>query len=155
MSLLAQLLIRVLGPVAMLAIFGTLLNPLMNQPSKLYRNVDVSQMVGQQLWPTLTLLATAVLLATAIWLPLAVFTARRGYHVGLTVAPVSVLAQAMAPFWLGIVGLLLFSTPAHLLPAAGALAIVLLGFLAHATYLRAISRQSLESESDEPTPTTR
>ena len=85
-------------------------------------------------------------------------TARRGYHAGLTIAPVSVLAQAMAPFLLALAMLLLFGPPrlaaaqaellAHAVLPASALAVVLLGFLAHATYLRAVSRQSLAAESD-------
>src|SRR6188768_1018695 len=119
MSILAPFLIRILGPVLVLAYAATLLAPAMRQPSTLYVNTNVVQMVGGQAWPTLLLIALAVSIATAIWLPLAVLTARRGYHAGLTMTPVSVLAQAMAPFWIAIVGLLLFSTPSRLLPAAG------------------------------------
>ena len=160
MSIFAPLMIRTLGPVVVLASAGALLAPLMSQPSKLYRNTDIVQMIGQQLWPTLLLIALAIVLATAIWLPLAVLTARRGYRVGLTVAPISVLAQALAPFWTAIVVVLLFGTPARPMSAGGAsivgqallpasaLAVVLLGFLAHATYLRAVSKQSLAAESD-------
>src|SRR5687768_15661225 len=97
MSFLAPILIRTLGPTVALACAGALLAPLMSQPSRVYPTTDVVQLIGGQIWPTLLLIALAIVFATAIWLPLAVLTARRGYHAGLTVAPVSVLAQAMAP----------------------------------------------------------
>ena len=159
MSFLAPFLIRTLGPATALACAGALLAPMMSQPSRVYPTTDVVQLIGGQTWPTLLLIALAIVFATAIWLPLAVLTARRGYHAGLTVAPVSILAQAMAPFWLALIVLLLFGTTSRqaaaetsvlvraLLPAS-ALAVAVLGFLAHATYLRAVSRQSLAAESD-------
>ena len=160
MSFLAPFLIRTLGPVTALACAGALLAPLMSQPSRVYRTTDIVQMIGGQIWPSLLVIALTIVFATAVWLPLAVLTARRGYHAGLTVAPVSILAQAMAPFWIALVVLLLFGPMPRqaaqqaslisgaVLPAS-ALAVVLLGFLAHATYLRAVSRQALAAESDE------
>jgi ABC-type dipeptide/oligopeptide/nickel transport system permease subunit len=160
MSFFANVLTRVLGPAAVLAIAAALLAPSMSQPSSRMLHVDVVRFAADRLWTTSGVIAPAFMLATLIWLPLAVLTARRGYHAGLTVAPVSVLAQGLAPFCAALLGLLLFSTPARLLPAAGAtsavhvilpagaLAVVLLGFLAHKTYLRAISTQALAAEVD-------
>src|SRR5215213_8616607 len=123
MSLLAPLLIRVLGPIVALACAGTLLAPMMGQSSTVYVNTDVVQLIGRQLWPTLLLIALAILFATAIWLPLAVLTALFVYDAGTTVAPVSVLAQALAPFWIAILGLLLFGMPSRLVPAAGGVSV--------------------------------
>ena len=160
MSFFANVLTRVLGPAAVLAVSGALLAPAMSQPSSRMPTVDIVRFAADRLWPTIGVIAPAILLATLIWLPLAVLTARRGYHTGLTVAPLSVLAQGLAPFCAALLGLLLFGTPARLLPAAGAasavhvilpagaLAVVLLGFLAHKTHLRAISTQAMAAEVD-------
>lgn len=162
MSFLAPFLIRTLGPATVLACAGLLLAPTMQQTSRAYPTTNVIQMIGGQVWPTLLLIALAIVFATAIWLPLAVLTARRGYHAGLTIAPVSVIAQAMAPFWIAAVIMLGFGVPRSsaadvsilvraVLPAV-ALAVVLLGFLAHATYLRAVSRQTMAAESGAVAP---
>lgn len=135
----------------------------MNQPSRAYPTTDIVQMVGAQLMPTLLLIGLAIVFATAIWLPLAALTARRGYHAGLTLAPVSVIAQAMAPFLIAAVAMLLFGVSSRqpaadasivaraVLPAV-ALAVVMLGFLAHATYLRTVSRQAKAAESGAGAP---
>jgi len=163
MSFLAQFLIRTLGPVVALACAGLLLAPTMSQPSRAFPTTDIVQMIGGHVWPTLLLIGLAIVFATAIWLPLAALTARRGYHAGLTLAPVSIIAQAMAPFWIAVVAMLLFgvsprqpvadvSIVARAVLPAVALAVVMLGFLAHATYLRTVSRQAMAAESGAAAP---
>src|SRR4030095_2871216 len=62
----------------------------------------------------------AILVVLALALPVGVYAAvRRGSPLDYLARGFAALGQAVAPFWLGLVLVLLFSVTLHLLPSSG------------------------------------
>lgn len=120
------------------------------------QHLRVTEVLRQQMLPTLALATISLLFAWVIALTSVFFTARRGRILSSVGASFDISAAALPPFWLGIVLLWILAFRLHLLPPAGSsslsslimpalsLAIPLGGFLAQVT------RESLEIALDQP-----
>jgi peptide/nickel transport system permease protein len=86
----------------------------------LYWRVNTMRLIGEHLPKTIQLAASALLISIIVSFPLGVAAARRlGKLVDRTITSVSLVGQSLAPFWVGLVLILIFSRKWALLPSAG------------------------------------
>ncbi|WP_261559085.1 ABC transporter permease [Frankia tisae] len=84
------------------------------------RQQPVTTLIGEQLWPTVQLVAASVTLAVVVAVVSAVVTTGRRSALRTLVELVELVALSTPHFWLGIVLLTVFSFRLHVFPAAGA-----------------------------------
>ena len=83
-------------------------------------NMSVSAQIFEKLPNTLILASSAVLIAIVIGVPAGIISARKQYtFFDHTATVVALIGAAMPGFWLGLMGVLLFSVKLGWLPAAG------------------------------------
>jgi peptide/nickel transport system permease protein len=88
--------------------------------NSLYWRVNAMHLIGKHLPKTVQLAGSAVLVSVILSFPLGVAAARRpGSLVDRTITSISLVGQSLAPFWVGLVLILLFSRKWALLPSAG------------------------------------
>lgn len=83
-------------------------------------HVPVTDLIGGQLGPTVALTGTAATAALLLAGVIGVLTAGHGRITGRVASAVELVLVSVPPFWLGIVGLAVFSFHLRLLPVAGA-----------------------------------
>jgi ABC-type dipeptide/oligopeptide/nickel transport system permease component len=82
----------------------------------------VAQLVVPWIGTTLELQLTSLFLALGIGIPIGVFSAKHQYSKSdVTVTTTAIFGVSMPTFWLGIMGILIFSFYIHWLPASGAI----------------------------------
>jgi peptide/nickel transport system permease protein len=78
----------------------------------------VRDLISARVWPSAELALTGWFLSIAIGIPLGVLSAvKRGRPIDYVVRWFALLGQALPPFWLGMVGILVFAVGLDLLPA--------------------------------------
>jgi peptide/nickel transport system permease protein len=118
--------------------------------------MPVTTAIGQQLGPTLALLAAAITLALVVSTVVAVLTAHRGRWVRGPFSGLEVVGVAVPAFWLGILLLSVFSFQLHWFPAFGSSGVAALVLpavalaVAPTCMLAQVLRQGLEQALDEP-----
>jgi peptide/nickel transport system permease protein len=118
--------------------------------------MPVSEAIGQQIWPTVQLIAVSSVLALAVAVVVALLTANRRGRVRGPVSSVEVLLVALPTFWFGILLLTFFSFRWQIFPGIGSdgLSTLVLPAIAlaasPAALLSQVLRHGLERTSEEP-----
>jgi peptide/nickel transport system permease protein len=87
----------------------------------LRQGIPASQAVASRLGPTVTLAATALVITLVVGLPLGILAARwNGSFADRSVRVLSLAAQSLPAFWVGLILLLVFARQLKVLPSIGA-----------------------------------
>jgi len=88
--------------------------------TSIIQNADVSKIVGERLWPSISLLVASAFLAVIIAVPLSIIAARRSDQpVDHIIRLAGIVGFAMPPFWIGILLMLLFGISLDWFPISG------------------------------------
>ncbi|MDA4121481.1 MAG: ABC transporter permease [Thaumarchaeota archaeon] len=93
-----------------------------NMGTSLLSGAPVTTKIGDWVWTTLELQLTALFLALGIGIPTGIYSAKHQYQKSdVAVTTTAIFGVSMPTFWLGIMGILIFSFYLHLLPSNGAI----------------------------------